>query len=111
MGDIKKPISDSKFNSLIKDQLYDLDESLNLAIEDYARIPLLIQTVHGRAIKGHAFFKDNPRPGITMDEICTACDIDPGMMRAYRQQIANDAIDSNWRYGTLRLDIEAGGRR
>jgi hypothetical protein len=26
-------------------------------------------------------------------------------------KIANDAIDSNWRYGTLRLDIEAGGRR
>jgi hypothetical protein len=26
-------------------------------------------------------------------------------------KIANEAIDSNWRYGTLRLDIEAGGRR
>ena len=26
-------------------------------------------------------------------------------------KIANDAVDSNWRYGTLRLDIEAGGRR
>ena len=26
-------------------------------------------------------------------------------------KIANDALDSNWRYGTLRLDIEAGGRR
>ena len=26
-------------------------------------------------------------------------------------KIENNAIDSNWRYGTLRLDIEAGGRR
>jgi hypothetical protein len=26
-------------------------------------------------------------------------------------KIANEAIDSSWRYGTLRLDIEAGGRR
>jgi len=26
-------------------------------------------------------------------------------------KIENSAIDSNWRYGTLRLDIEAGGRR
>jgi hypothetical protein len=26
-------------------------------------------------------------------------------------KIANDAINSNWRYGTLRLDIEAGGKR
>ena len=26
-------------------------------------------------------------------------------------KIENDAVDENWRYGTLRLDIEAGGRR
>jgi hypothetical protein len=26
-------------------------------------------------------------------------------------KIENDAIDQSWRYGTLRLDIEAGGRR
>ena len=26
-------------------------------------------------------------------------------------KIANSAVDSTWRYGTLRLDIEAGGRR
>jgi len=26
-------------------------------------------------------------------------------------KIANDAVDSTWRYGTLRLDIEAAGKR
>lgn len=90
MGDIKDIISNTKFNSLIKDQLYNLDENLSLAIEDYARIPLLIQTVHGRAIKGHGLFEGESRPNITMDEICIACDIDPQIMRTYRQEIAND---------------------
>jgi hypothetical protein len=26
-------------------------------------------------------------------------------------KIENDAVGETWRYGTLRLDIEAGGRR
>jgi hypothetical protein len=26
-------------------------------------------------------------------------------------KIENDALNETWRYGTLRLDIEAGGRR
>jgi hypothetical protein len=26
-------------------------------------------------------------------------------------KIENEAVDETWRYGTLRLDIEAGGRR
>jgi hypothetical protein len=26
-------------------------------------------------------------------------------------KIENDAVDESWRYGTLRLDIAAGGRR
>jgi hypothetical protein len=26
-------------------------------------------------------------------------------------KIENDAVNETWRYGTLRLDIEAGGRR
>jgi len=94
MGDKIEPISDKNFNSLIKDQLYDLDETLSLAIKDYARIPLLIQTVHGRAIKGHGFFKNNAKPEITMDEICLACDIDPQIMRGYKQQIAYDTIEN-----------------
>ena len=72
----------------------------------------IINTNEDHTFNLPAYKKVIPRTLDTFSLIWKADKVDTRVRgRQVSLKIENEAVDETWRYGTLRLDIEAGGRR
>ena len=118
---------ETAITSYIQSGDYDLDRQQGLggAGEDIMRVSRFIPdfknlsgnakvTMFFRNYPGQTEQSDSNGPLITGPFTCNSTTTFVSTRVRGRQvslKIENDAVDESWRYGTLRLDIAAGGRR
>ena len=79
----KHQISKIELDRMIQTQFNQLMEETELATDEETKIALVPQSVYGRAINGHAIFKEKKFPNMTIERIIDGVGLNTSCIRNY----------------------------